>query len=131
LISDFSLHIFEGMNVNGQLPPVHAPLDPAAMDRAAEAACELLRSLASPVRLKILCQLSTGELPVGELAARLGVRETLASQHLALLRKDGLVRARREGRSIFYRIASPAAARVVETLYELFCADGVGGLQRG
>ena len=101
------------------------------MDRAAEAACELLKSLASPVRLKILCQLSIGELPVGELAERLGVRETLASQHLALLRKDGLVKARREGRSIFYAIASPAAARVIETLYALFCAGGPGDPERG
>lgn len=108
------------MTVN---PPAEGPIDPEAMDRAAGAACDLLKSLASPVRLKILCQLSTGELPVGELAARLAIREPLASQHLALLRKDGLVRARRDGRSIRYSIASPAAARVVATLYELFCAD--------
>ena len=110
------------MQVTETLPASEASINPEAMDRAAEAACDLLKSLASPVRLKILCQLSTGELPVGELAARLGVRETLASQHLALLRKDGLVRGRREGRSILYAIASPAAERVVATLYELFCA---------
>lgn len=111
------------MKVNVVEATAKRPIDPEAMDRAAEAACELLKSLASPVRLKILCQLSTGELPVGELAARLAIRDTLASQHLALLRKDGLVRARRDGRSIRYTIASPAAARVVETLYELFCAE--------
>jgi DNA-binding transcriptional ArsR family regulator len=105
--------------------------DPEAMDRAAEAACELLKSLASPVRLKILCQLSTGELPVGALAARLSVRETLASQHLALLRKDGVVRARRDGRLIFYSIASPAAERVVATLYELFCGGGIPAPTQG
>lgn len=112
-------------------PPAKGTVDPEAMDRAAAAACDLLKALASPVRLKILCQLSTGELPVGELAARLAIREPLASQHLALLRKDGLVKARREGRSIVYAIASPAAARVVQTLYELFCADGAAGDEEG
>ena len=111
--------------------PAKDAIDPEAMDRAAEAACDLLKALASPVRLKILCQLSTGELPVGELAARLAIREALASQHLALLRKDGLVRARREGRSIVYAIASPAAARVVQTLYELFCAGEATGNEKG
>jgi DNA-binding transcriptional ArsR family regulator len=110
---------------NGGVP------DPAAMDQAADAACELLKSLASPVRLKILCQLSAGELPVGELAARLGIRETLASQHLALLRKDGLVGSRRDGRSIFYRIGSANAARVIATLYELFCAGEEPALGEG
>ena len=106
-------------------------VDPAAMERAAEAACGLLKSLASPVRLKLLCRLAEGELAVGELAGSLGIRETLASQHLALMRKDGLVSARRDGRSIIYRIASPAALQVIQTLYELFCAGGSPADPRG
>lgn len=97
------------------------------MDRSANAAAQLLKALASPVRLKILCQLVDGEKAVGQLAELLQARDALVSQHLALLRKDGLVRTRREAQTIWYSIASPAAERIIRTLYELYCAgDGAG-----
>lgn len=86
------------------------------------AASDLLKSLGNPHRLMILCQLIDGERPVGELAVALGIRDSTVSQHLALLRKDGLVQARREGQTIRYAIASPAARRLLETLYAIFCA---------
>jgi ArsR family transcriptional regulator, virulence genes transcriptional regulator len=92
------------------------------LDQVTEGASELLKVLSNPVRLKILCQLIEGELSVGQIAARLTARDTLVSQHLSLLRKDRLVKTRREGQTIFYAIDSPAASRLIRVLHEIFCA---------
>ena len=92
-----------------------------AMSSAADAASELLKSLANRHRLLILCQLGDGERSVGELAEFLGIRDATASQHLALLRKDGLVNARREGQTIWYSIASVPAREILSTLYRIYC----------
>lgn len=97
------------------------------MNEAAGRASELLKSLANRHRLLILCQLIEGERPVGELAAFLGVRDSTVSQHLALLRKDGLVETRRDGQTIYYSIASTEAKTLLETLYSLYCAPQCGG----
>ena len=59
---------------------------------------------------------------MGELAALLKIRDSTVSQHLALLRKDGLVTARRDGQTIWYSIGSPQARELVRTLYRLYCA---------
>ena len=96
-------------------------IEPDHMAAAAEQASELLRSLGNRHRLLILCQLTEGERSVGDLAAFLGLRDSTVSQHLSLLRRDGLVRARRDGQTIWYSIASPPARRVLETLFEIFC----------
>lgn len=96
----------------------------AALDQmvaAADQASELLKSLANRHRLLILCQLTEGERSVGDLAAFLGLRDSTVSQHLSLLRRDGLVHARRDGQTIWYSIASAPAHRVLETLFEIFC----------
>ena len=92
------------------------------VDRAANAACDLLKALASPNRLKMLCHLVGGEKSVGQIAALVGIRESAASQHLALLRKDRLVTGRRVGQTIFYRLDSPIAERIITVLYSHFCA---------
>jgi DNA-binding transcriptional ArsR family regulator len=97
-------------------------IEPIAMEAAADQASELLKSLANRHRLLILCQLADGERSVGELAAVLGARDSTVSQHLALLRKDSLVRARREAQTIYYSIAAGPAQRVLETLFEIYCA---------
>jgi len=97
-------------------------IQPDAMEAAADQASELLKSLANRHRLLILCQLVDGERSVGDLAAFLKARDSTVSQHLALLRKDGLVQARREGQTIFYSIASGPAQRVLETLFAIYCA---------
>ena len=97
-------------------------IQPEAMEAAADQASELLKSLANRHRLLILCQLVDGERSVGELAAFLGARDSTVSQHLALLRKDGLARTRREGQTIYYAIASAPARRVLETLFAIYCA---------
>ncbi len=91
------------------------------MSKAAERASELLKSLANRHRLLIVCKLIEGERSVGELAAFLGLRDSTVSQHLALLRKDGLVAARRDGQTIWYSISSLPARQVLETLYRVFC----------
>ena len=99
-------------------------LDPDQMAVAADEASELLKSLANRHRLLILCQLTEGERSVGDLAAFLDLRDSTVSQHLALLRREGLVQARRDGQTIWYAIASPPARRVLETLFEIFCKPG-------
>ncbi|HVC30236.1 MAG TPA: metalloregulator ArsR/SmtB family transcription factor [Steroidobacteraceae bacterium] len=79
-------------------------------------AAELLRSLASEKRLRILCLLADGERSVGELCAALALSQTNVSQQLAVLRRAGLVRGRRDGQTIHYSLASEAGRRVLETL---------------
>ena len=91
------------------------------MIQAVDAAAELLKSLSGRSRLALLCHLCEGEKSVGELARLAGVRETAASQQLALLRKDGIVAARRSGQTIFYSLCSERATRLLETLHQLFC----------
>ena len=96
-------------------------IDPEHMVQAADHASELLRSLGNRHRLLILCQLTEGERSVGDLAEFLNLRDSTVSQHLSLLRRDGLVAARRDGQTIWYSIASVPARRVLETLFEIFC----------
>ena len=96
-------------------------VDPDQMATAADRASELLKSLGNRHRLLILCQLTEGERSVGDLAVFLRLRDSTVSQHLSLLRRDGLVQARRDGQTIWYAIASLPARRVLETLFEIFC----------
>jgi DNA-binding transcriptional ArsR family regulator len=89
---------------------------------AADEASELLKALANRHRLVIICQLIEKERSVGELADLLKIRDSTVSQHLALLRKDGLVKARRDGQTIWYAIGSAPARELVRTLYRVYCA---------
>ena len=88
---------------------------------AADEASGLLKALANRHRLIIICQLIDKERSVGELAELLSTRDSTVSQHLALLRKDGLVTARRDGQTIWYAIGSPQARELVQTLYRVYC----------
>jgi DNA-binding transcriptional ArsR family regulator len=97
-------------------------VNPDLMPAAVDAASELLKSIANRHRLLILCQLIDGERSVGELATFLQARDSTVSQHLALLRRDGLVEPRRDGQTIFYSIASEPARRVLRTLFAIYCA---------
>ena len=91
-------------------------------DKAAQAA-QLLRMLSNEKRLLVLCHLAqAGEMSVGELVGVVGLSQSALSQHLALLREDGLVATRREAQSIYYRLADAKAKRVLELLNELYCA---------
>ncbi len=89
---------------------------------AADQASALLKALANRHRLIVICQLIEKERSVGELAALLKIRNSTVSQHLALLRKDRLVTARRDGQTIWYSIGSPPARELVRTLYRVYCA---------
>jgi ArsR family transcriptional regulator, virulence genes transcriptional regulator len=97
-------------------------LDSTKMEAAADQASELLKALSNRHRLLIICQLIDGERSVGDLAQFLELRDSTVSQHLALLRKDGLVSARRDAQTIYYSIASDPAREVLKTLYQLYCA---------
>jgi ArsR family transcriptional regulator, virulence genes transcriptional regulator len=92
------------------------------MRAAAAEAGELLKALSNPHRLLIICQLIDGKRSVGKLADFLGIRDSTVSQHLALLRKDGLVAAQRDGQTIWYSISSAPARELLETLYRVYCA---------
>jgi DNA-binding transcriptional ArsR family regulator len=91
------------------------------MHRSAEQACKLMKVLSNPDRLMILCQLSKGELRVGEIEEMLGIAQPTLSQQLTVLRDEELVSTRREGKNIFYQVTSPRALAVIGTLYEQFC----------
>lgn len=100
--------------------------DRAMFEESAGRAADLLRVLGNEKRLMVLCQLADGELTVGTLQARIGLSQSALSQHLARLRRDEIVATRRESQTIHYRIADPAALRVIQTLAELFCPSETG-----
>jgi DNA-binding transcriptional ArsR family regulator len=97
------------------------PLEMDAMRDAADSACALMKVLANPDRMLLLCQLAEGEKNVGELQQALGIVQPTLSQQLAVLREEELVETRREGKNIYYRIASPQALAVLDVLYEQYC----------
>lgn len=98
-----------------------AKLDFTRFEESAAQAAGLLRALANERRLMILCQLGDGERSVGELQPLVGLSQSALSQHLAVLRQEGVVATRREAQTVWYRIADPAAVKVVATLVEIFC----------
>jgi DNA-binding transcriptional ArsR family regulator len=98
-------------------------IDPRRMADAAGKACELMKTLGHKDRLMVLCHLSTGEKSVGELAALLDIPQSPLSQHLARMRKESLVKTRREAQTIYYSIASDEAARIVALMHELYCGE--------
>lgn len=95
--------------------------DPSLMRAAASRAGGLLKALANPDRLLLLCQLTRGEQRVGELEGALDLRQPSLSQQLGVLRQEGLVNTRREGKQIYYSIASEEALAVLQLLYRLYC----------
>ena len=98
-----------------------ANFDITRFEASAAEAAKLLRALGNERRLMILCQLTGGERPVGELLPLVGLSQSALSQHLAVLREEGVVATRRDGQMIWYRISDPAAIKVVATLAEIFC----------
>jgi DNA-binding transcriptional ArsR family regulator len=105
-------------------------IDSSIMESAADQASELLKALSNRHRLLIICQLIDGERSVGELAEFLNLRDSTVSQHLALLRKDGLVSARRDAQTIYYSIASAPARQILKTLYQVYCAPKAAKTKR-
>jgi ArsR family transcriptional regulator len=93
------------------------------MQAAAARASALLKALGNPDRLLLLCQLTQGEFCVSELESMLGIQQPTLSQQLGVLREEQLVTTRREGKQIYYSLASKEAMAVLEVLYEQFCTN--------
>ena len=96
-------------------------LDLNAMRRNASDAVSLLKGLANESRLMILCVLSEGELSVGQLNQRINLSQSALSQHLAVLREQGLVQTRRESQTIYYRLSDTTALNIIELLHDVYC----------
>jgi ArsR family transcriptional regulator len=98
-----------------------ANFDISDFEASASQAARLLRALGNERRLMVLCQLTEGERSVSELQPLVGLSQSALSQHLAVLREEGIVATRRDAQTIWYRINDPAAMKVVATLAEIFC----------
>ena len=96
-------------------------IDFSTMRAGAQEACALMKALANPDRLLLLCELADGERNVGELEEALGIVQPTLSQQLAVLRAEGLVSTRRDGKNIYYQIASAQALAVMQVQYTQFC----------
>ncbi|MEZ5810117.1 MAG: metalloregulator ArsR/SmtB family transcription factor [Rhizobiaceae bacterium] len=95
------------------------------INASASEAADLLAVLANANRLMVLCHLLKKEMAVGPLAEAVGMTQSALSQQLARLRALKLVETRRDGRTIYYRLASREVAMILETLYDMFCSvDG-------
>lgn len=97
---------------------------PEQLHQNADEAIAVLKAMASHNRLLLLCELASSERSVGELAQALGVAQATVSQHLSLLRRDGVVSGRREAQTIHYRITDPRVQALMTTLFDQFCIDG-------
>ncbi|WP_219821680.1 ArsR/SmtB family transcription factor [Sneathiella aquimaris] len=95
------------------------------MKFAAQRASTLMKALSSETRLMLLCQMADTERSVSDLASILQMRPSSVSQQLSLLRKDGLVKTRREGQTIFYSLEGDEAKNVIATLYDLYCSEDI------
>lgn len=96
-------------------------MDFSAMQKNAADAVSLLKGLANESRLMIMCVLAEGEVSVGQLNTRINLSQSALSQHLAVLRDQGLVKTRRESQTIYYRLAETPAMNVIELLHDVYC----------
>ena len=101
-----------------------APQDLSQLKDKTTEAAELLRQLSNPNRLLLLCHIAMGETSVGELEQELGLKQPGLSQQLAELRQAGLVKTRRQSRSIYYSIADAHVTSILAMLWQTFCASG-------
>lgn len=98
-------------------------LSPERLREAAAKAVSVLKVLANEDRLLLLCQLSHGERCVSDIEAELGIRQPTLSQQLAVLRNEGVVNTRREGKNIYYSVAEPKTLEILNLLYTLYCPE--------
>ena len=108
-------------HVSEASPP---PLDIAAMRSHAGEAVAMLKLLGNEDRLLLLCQLSMQERTVGELEQLTGISQPTLSQQLGVLRREGLVSTRREGKFIWYQLADARALQLMQAVHQLFCPQG-------
>lgn len=104
------------------MPAAGSPtLDMAEMRVAAGQATSLLRVMANEDRLLLLCELSQGERCVGELEELLDIRQPTLSQQLGVLRNEGVVATRREGKHIYYSVSDTRVLVLLQHMYQIFC----------
>jgi ArsR family transcriptional regulator, virulence genes transcriptional regulator len=119
---------------NGICRRMSYDMDLAELQANARRASNLLKALSNEHRLVILCELIGGEKSVGEMVRRVGLSQSALSQHLARLRRDDLVRTRREAQTIYYSLSGHHARSVIETLQRLYGGkpgtDGSGKVER-
>ena len=99
----------------------HLLIDPDILRRAAGQAVIALKVLANEDRLLLLCQLAQGEMCVSDLEQQLDIRQPTLSQQLGVLRSEGVVNTRRQGKNIFYSVADPAMLEMLAVLYRIYC----------
>jgi ArsR family transcriptional regulator len=99
----------------------HTIIDPKVLQRAADEAVGALKLLANVERMLLLCQLSQGEMCVSDLEEQLDIRQPTLSQQLGVLRTEGVVTTRRQGKNIFYSVADPSLLEILAVLYRLYC----------
>ncbi|MFZ5781396.1 MAG: ArsR/SmtB family transcription factor [Pseudomonadota bacterium] len=100
------------------------PIDPRALQARASEVADVLAALANDRRLLILCKLvEEGEVTVGTLVEEIGLSQSALSQHLARMREEGIVAFRRDGQTLWYRIADPRIEALLATLHRLYCHD--------
>ena len=91
------------------------------MQSSADDACRLMKVLSNRDRMMLLCQISQGEMCVGELEEVLDIQQPTLSQQLTVLRNEELVKTRREGKQIYYSLANRVALEVMNVLYQNYC----------
>lgn len=96
-------------------------MDPARMRAEADRISAALRLLAHPDRMLLLCNLSQREMCVSELEEELGLHQPSLSQQLGVLRNEGVVATRKEGKNVFYKVADPALMQILAALYRTYC----------
>ncbi len=91
------------------------------MEETADEVSGYMKLLSAPGRLMVLCQLVEGEMSAGALCDAVGMKPPAMSQQLAILRREGIVRTRRDGQSIYYSISDPNIMKIMMFLYDTFC----------
>src|SRR6056300_1899084 len=111
-----------GFNLMSDLGTASLPPDTLQLMREnAGNAARLMKALANDSRLLILCYLDGKDLSVSELNENLDLSQSALSQHLAVLRRDGLVKTRRDSQTIYYSLEGDQARRIISTLHDMFC----------
>ena len=103
------------------MPRSHPVIEPQVLRSGASRAVGALKLLANEERMLLLCQLSQGEMCVSELEAQLGIHQPTLSQQLGVLRNEGVVETRRQGKNIYYIVSDPALLEILAVLYRLYC----------
>ena len=104
------------------MPVLKDSINLEKMQSSADDACRLMKVLANRDRMMLLCQISQGEMCVGELEEVLDIHQPTLSQQLTVLRNEELVQTRREGKQIYYSLSNSVALEVMNVLYQNYCS---------